>query len=239
VAPETTAPTTAIGGATTTLPGGGATTTTAPTGATTTTVPQQVGVDQLQNLPPVWVSMLGPVLPGSQGGQPVDARRERLAKAFGLPVERTAVFTNRDTVAVTADGKPAKLTDGSASLRYVYATAPDQAGAAAICAQGAGLTCEVLQLTGAGRANATKPVLLLEPLASGTSLADLDAKLNSLRKTFGRPTVFAVSSKGYAELPAGRPVPFVAGFNTNDEITAACTQQQISPCTPYTLGPPG
>jgi hypothetical protein len=195
----------------------------------------QVAATQLQNREPVWVARLGPVQPAAEGGVPVDARRRQLASAFGVTFEETDVFTNRDTV-VTADGQTPPEASVSASQRYVFTPAQDQPGAAAICARNAALRCAVLHLAGAARDAGSQTVLLLQPLPSATSLADLDAKLDELRTTYGRPTVFATTGALVQNLPEDRAVPFVTGFATEAEARQFCTDHQIQPCTPHQFG---
>src|SRR5262249_43129211 len=134
--PTSAAPPTTAGAVTPPPPSVGGTATTV-AGATTTTasVPIEVAANALQDLRVTWGAMLGSIQSAGSGGFQAEARVQQLADDFHVPVADLVVFTNRDTVAMDADGKAAPLTVADASTRFVFAPAPDQAAAAQICAQ--------------------------------------------------------------------------------------------------------
>jgi hypothetical protein len=213
--------------------GGTAATTTAAGQTTTSTAPAQVATGELHNFAPMWVAVLGPI--NDAVGPPTEQRLERLATEFNVPVKDIGAFTNRDTVARRSDQQPVLLnTAPKPNARFAYVVRQDEIAATAVCAGHSG--CQVLELTGAARDAGQAKVLMLEPLPSGETLADVDERLEKLRADYDPQRVYAVAGKEYPAFGSNGVLIFVTEFADAAEIQAFCNAKAIAKCDVRTLG---
>jgi hypothetical protein len=231
------APPTTLVGAGTQPPGATTTTTTTTSPPTSTTSPPAL-VD-IQNLEDTWAAVLRPVLPPPVG-PPLDAVRNQLSTTYGVPADEIRTFTNRDTLAVTADGTPV-LAVASAGQGYFYvARGTDQAAAQAICDLDTTGTCQVLRLVGAARASEGQPIAILDVPSAQSTRAEIDERLDELRVSLVR-SIHVLDGADYEQLQTTSPVIYARGFADEAAADTFCQSNALPPteCVVQTLQPTG
>jgi Fibronectin type III domain len=227
-----------------TVPGGGtAPTTSAPVAATTTTttpVTQTTVIvsparTELQDITATPAAFLGAYRPESQGGLPLEQRRNDLALAFDIPVTDIATFTNRDTRIRDAVDTGGDLGNVSPSQMFFYVARPTAEEAAAVCDRNNARTCGTFTLQGAPSAAEGTVVVVAGRLPATTPLAELDAALSELRAQLGRQTVFALDGGKFEGFSANEIVVFVSDLGTPEQIDQFCDQHFGGTCTTGTL----
>jgi hypothetical protein len=227
----------------TTIPGGGGPTTApttvpAPTttvGSGTTTTVASPARTVLQDLTATPAAFLGTYRPESQGGIPLEQRRNDLALAFGIPVTDISTFTNRDTRVRDAVNTGGELANVSPSQSFFFVARPSVDDAAAVCAQNTARTCGTFTLEGAPSAAEGTTVVIVDRLPATTSIQDVDARLTQLRSSLGRQTVFALDGADYQGFSANELVVFVSDLGTPEQIDQFCDQRLGGTCSTGTL----
>jgi Fibronectin type III domain len=226
----------------TTVPGGGTlpTTTTAPSATTTSTAATQTTVASparavLQDITVTPAAFLGTYRPESQGGLPLEQRRNDLALAFDIPVSDISTFTNRDTRVRDAVDTGGDLANVSPSVTFFYVARPTAAEATAVCDRNTARTCGTFTLQGAPSAAEGTVVVVAARLPATTSLQELDATLSELRSDLGRQTVFALDGGRFEGFSPNELVVFVSDLGTPEQVDQFCDQHFGGTCTTGTL----
>jgi hypothetical protein len=225
------APTTLPGGGTTIAvpppPPPGATTTTS--SATTTTVATPAS-SALQDIATTPAAFLGRYTPESQGGLPIEQRKNDLALAFNIPVTDIGVFTNRDTRVRDAVGTGGDLANVAPNVSFFYVSRPTVDDAGAVCTQNPTRTCGTFTVQGAASAAEGTTVVVVDRLAATTPIDDLDARLTELRADLETQNVFALDGGEFQGFSANEVIVYVSDLGTPQQIDQFCAQQLGGTC---------
>jgi hypothetical protein len=232
---------TTTSGAPTTEPGGGATiappppppppgatTTTAPPTSTTVPTPASTALQDIAVTP---AAFLGRYTPESQGGLPLEQRRNDLALAFNIPVTDIGVFTNRDTRVRDAVGTGGDLANIAPNVSLFYVSRPTAEDATAVCTQNPARTCGTFTLQGAASAAEGTTVVVVDRLPATTPLDDLDARLAELRADLDTQSVFALPGGQFQGFSANEVIVYVSDFTTTQQIDQFCAAHPDIPCS--------
>ena len=209
-------------------------TTTTPPSATTTTVATPAST-VLQDITTTPAAFLGRYTPESQGGLPLEQRKNDLALAFNIPVTDIGVFTNRDTRVRDAVGTGGDLANAAASVSFFYVSRATADEAAAVCAQNTARTCGTFTVQGAASAAEGTTVVVVDRLPATTPIDDLDARLDELRGDLDTQNVFALNGGDFQGFSANEIVLYVSDLGTPQQIDQFCAQQLGGNCARGTL----
>jgi hypothetical protein len=214
--------------------GGGATTTTA--AATTTTVVAPAA-PILQDIAATPAAFLGLYSPETQGGVPLEQRRNALALAFNVPVTDIALFTNRDTRIRDGVRTQGDLANVAPDVQFFYVKRPTVEEAEAVCASNPDRACGTFTLQGAPSASAGTTVVILDRLPATTSIQELDAMLERARDGLDRQTVFALDGGSFQGFSASEIVIFVSDLGTPEQVDQFCADHPGGGCVKSVLVP--
>jgi hypothetical protein len=217
----------------TTLPPTATTVTTTPTTTPTTTGAPGPAQEVIADLTGTWAAIFDPAVLPPPAGFGVEAATANLAARLAVDPAEIESFSNRDTIATDENGQPSfGETNVTPDTNWLYRPAANRRGANQMCSAVTENTCRARFVEGAAAAAARTgaTVVVLGTFPGTTSIAELDAALETRRDALGRATIYILDGADYEGFAPGEVVMYVS--TTPSEVGAICAAIAPEPCPP-------